>query len=171
MAATLLQVACFRVADRDCAVDVMRISEVLRPVPVTRLPSAPPFVEGIIELRGRFLPVIDLRKRFGAGEEAHRVIPLDVVSGSGGDRSWGERAAGKYVVAPMGDTSVALVVDEVTGVERIPTDQIQTPPALASGRVAPAFVSGIVKWNQRVFMVLDIDAVLSAAERDELASI
>ena len=149
-AAATLQVACFRVADRDCAVDVMRIAEVLRPVPVTPLPSAPPFVEGIIELRGRFLPVIDLRKRFGAGDE---------------------RAAGKYVVAPMGATSVALVVDEVTGVERIPTDQIQTPPALASGRVAPAFVSGIVKWNQRVFMVLDIDAVLSAAERDELASI
>ena len=148
MAATTLQVACFRVADRDCAVDVMRIAEVLRPVPVTPLPSAPPFVEGIIELRGRFLPVIDLRKRFG-GEE---------------------RAAGKYVVAPMGATSVALVVDEVMGVERIPTDQIQAPPALASGRVAPAFVSGIVKWNERVFMLLDIDAVLSAAEREALAS-
>jgi len=145
-----LQVACFRVADRDCAVDVMRISEILRPVPVTRLPSAPPFVEGIIELRGRFLPVIDLRKRFGAGDGA---------------------APGKYVVAPMGETSVALVVDEVTGVERIPIDQIQAPPALASGRVAPGFVAGIVKWNQRVFMLLDIDAVLSAAERAELSSI
>ena len=71
----------------------------------------------------------------------------------------------------MGETSVALVVDEVTGVERIPTDQIQAPPSLASGRVAPGFVSGIVKWNQRVFMVLDIDAVLSAAERAELVSI
>ncbi len=149
LAAPTLQVACFRVADRDCAVDVMRIAEVLRPVPVTPLPAAPAFVEGIIELRGRFLPVIDLRKRFG-GEE---------------------RAAGKYVVAPMGATSVALVVDEVTGVERIPTDQIQTPPALASGRVAPAFVSGIVKWNERVFMLLDIDAVLSAAEREQLAAI
>ena len=146
----LLQVACFRVADRDCAVDVMRISEVLRPVPVTRLPSAPPFVEGIIELRGRFLPVIDLRKRFGAGD--------------GG-------APTKYVVAPMGETSVALVVDEVTGVERIPIDQIQAPPVLASGRVAPGFVAGIIKWNQRVFMLLDIDAVLSAAERAELSSI
>lgn len=148
-AVTTLQVACFRVADRDCAVDVMRIDEVLQPVPVTPLPSAPSFVEGIIELRGRFLPVIDLRKRFG-GEE---------------------RAAGKYVVAPIGDASVALVVDEVMGVERIPTDQIQAPPALASGRIAPAFVSGIVKWNERVFMVLDIDAVLSAAERDALTAL
>ncbi len=149
MSATL-QVACFRVADRDCAVDVMRIAEVLRPVPVTALPSGPSFVEGIIELRGRFLPVIDLRKRFGAA---------------------GGAAPGKYVVAPMGETSVALVVDEVMGVERIPLDQIQAPPALAAGRVAPGFVSGIVKWNDRVYMVLDIDAVLSASERDALESI
>ncbi len=149
MGPATLQVACFRVAERDCAVDVMRIAEVLRPVPVTRLPSAPAFVEGIIELRGRFLPVIDLRKRFD---------------------STGERAAGKYVVAPMGETAVALVVDEVTGVERIPTEQIQAPPQLASGRIAPAFVSGIVKWNERVLMLLDIDAVLSAAERDALAA-
>lgn len=147
-----LQVACFRVADRDCAVDVMRIAEVLRPVPVTRLPAAPPFVEGIIELRGRFLPVIDLRKRFGGA------------AGAGG-------AAGKYVVAPLGATSVALVVDEVMGVERIPSDQIQPPPALASGRVAPGFVAGIVKWNERVFMLLDIDAVLSEAERAALAAL
>jgi purine-binding chemotaxis protein CheW len=145
----MLQVACFRVADRDCAVDVMRIAEVLRPVPVTPLPSAPPFVEGIIELRGRFLPVIDLRKRFGGG---------------GG-------AAGNYVVAPLGATSVALVVDEVMGVERIPTDHIQAPPALASGRVAPGFVAGIVKWNERVYLVLDIDGVLSDAERAALAAL
>lgn len=150
MKAVTLQVACFRVADRDCAVDVLRISEVLRPVPVTPLPSAPAFVEGIIELRGRFLPVIDLRKRFGAA---------------------GERPPGKYVVAPMGATSVALVVDEVMGVERIPSDQIQEPPALASGRVAPAFVAGIVKWNDRVYMLLDIDTVLSAAERDALEKV
>ena len=165
MAPASLQVACFRVADRDCAVDVMRIAEVLRPVPVTPLPSAPAFVEGIIELRGRFLPVIDLRKRFGRAGEVHGVVPVDPLSSSAG-----ARAAGNYVVAPMGETSVALVVDEVTGVERIPTEQIQAPPQLASGRIAPAFVSGIVKWNERVLMLLDIDAVLSAAERDALAA-
>jgi purine-binding chemotaxis protein CheW len=149
--AATLQVACFRVADRDCAVDVMRIAEVLRPVPVTLLPAAPSFVEGIIELRGRFLPVIDLRKRFGGGPTP-------------------ERAPGKYVVAPIGQTAVALVVDEVMGVERIPQDQIQPPPALAAGRVAPGFVSGIVKWNDRVLLLLDIDAVLSEAEREALTA-
>jgi purine-binding chemotaxis protein CheW len=144
--------ACFRVGGRDCAVDVMRIAEVLRPVPVTPLPAAPPFVEGLIELRGRFLPVIDLRRRFG-GE-----APSDP-------------ASGKLIVAPLAGASVALVVDDVSGVERIPDELIQPPPSLASARVAPPFLSGVVRWNDRVLMVLDLDAVLSADEHAQLAAL
>jgi len=144
--------ACFRVSGRDCAVDVLRIAEVLLPVPVTLLPSAPTFVEGLIELRGRFLPLIDLRKRFSADPPA-------------------DRDSGKYIVAPLHGTSVALVVDDVSGVERIPADQIQPPPSLATGRVAPPFVSGVVRWNERVLMVLDLDAILTSEERVELGAI
>lgn len=144
--------ACFRVSGRECAVDVLRIAEVLRPVPVTPLPKAPPFVEGLIELRGRFLPLIDLRKRFD-GEPA------------------GDRDSGKYIVAPLHGTSVALVVDDVSGVERIPADLIQPPPNLASGRVAPSFVSGVVRWNDRVLMVLDLEAILTEEERESLGRI
>jgi len=144
--------ACFRVSGRECAVDVMRIAEVLRPVPVTLLPSAPPFVEGLIELRGRFLPLIDLRRRFG-------------------DTAPSERDTGKFIVVPLDESSVALVVDDVSGVERIPIELIQAPPSLATGRIAPPFVSGVVRWNDRVLMVLDLDAVLSSDERAELAAL
>jgi purine-binding chemotaxis protein CheW len=143
--------ACFQVGGRDCAVDVMRIAEVLRPVPVTPLPAAPPFVEGLIELRGRFLPLIDLRRRFGDAPA--------------------ERDGGKFIVAPLGGASIALVVDDVSGVERIPVELIQPPPSLGSGRVAPPFLAGLVRWNDRVLMVLDLDAILTAAERDELAAL
>ena len=144
--------ACFRVSGRECAVDVLSISEVLRPVPVTPLPAAPRFVEGLIELRGRFLPVVDLRKRFTDGPPA-------------------DREHGKYIVAPLHGTSVALVVDDVSGVERIPAELIQPPPNLADSRIAPAFVSGVVRWNDRVLMVLDLDALLTASEREELGRI
>ena len=143
--------ACFRVNGRDCAVDVLRIDEVLRPVPVTPLPAAPPFVEGLIELRGRFLPLIDLRKRFGVGAPP-------------------EPESGKYIVAPLHGAPVALVVDDVSGVERIPDELIQPPPNLASGRIAPPFLSGVVRWNDRVLMVLDLEAILTPSERDELAA-
>ena len=151
-AATSLQVACFRVAGRDCAVDVMRISEVLQPVPVTAVPDAPAFIEGLISLRGRFLPVIDLRRRFG-GEPG------------------GDQARAKYIVAPIGATAVALVVDEVVGVERIPLDQIQAAPSIGPGRVAPAMVSGVVHWNERVMMLLDVDRILSSAEQNQLTAL
>jgi purine-binding chemotaxis protein CheW len=146
--------ACFRVSGRDCAVDVMRIAEVLRPVPVTLLPAAPAFVEGLIELRGRFLPLIDLRRRFAA----------DTPPACEPDQS-------KYIVASLHGASVALVVDDVSGVERIPVDLIQPPPSLASGRIAPPFVSGVVRWNDRVLMVLDLESILTAAEREQLASL
>jgi len=144
--------ACFRVSGRDCAVDVLRIAEVLQPVPVTPLPAAPSFIEGLIELRGRFLPVIDLRKRFGADAPS-------------------EQASSKYIVAPIHGASVALIVDDVSGVERIPADLIQPPPNLAAGRIAPPFVSGVVRWNDRVLMVLDLDAILTVEERAALASL
>jgi len=144
--------ACFRVSGRECAVDVLSIAEVLRPVPVTPLPAAPRFVEGLIELRGRFLPVVDLRKRFTDGPPA-------------------DREQGKYIVAPLHGASVALVVDDVSGVERIPAELIQPPPNLADSRIAPAFVSGVVRWNDRVLMVLDLDALLTASEREELGRI
>jgi len=144
--------ACFRVSGHDCAVDVLRIAEVLRPVPVIRLPAAPRFIEGLIEVRGQFLPLIDLRRRFGSDARP-------------------EADGGKFIVAPLHGASIALVVDDVSGVERIPVDSIQPPPSLGSGRVAPSFVSGVVRWNDRVLMVLDLDTILTPAERDELAAL
>jgi hypothetical protein len=75
------------------------------------------------------------------------------------------------VLRSLGATAVALVVDEVLGVERIPLDQIQPAPSLGTGKVAPAMVSGIVNWNEKVFLVLDVDKVLSTAEQEALAAL
>ncbi|HLU65690.1 MAG TPA: chemotaxis protein CheW [Kofleriaceae bacterium] len=162
MQESTLQVACFRAGGRECAVDVMRIAEVLPPVPVTPLPGAPGFVEGIIELRGRFLPVVDLRRRFGDGAAPGGAAPASAAPAA---------PAGKLLVAPLGPSSVALMVDDVTGVDRIPTDRIQPPPSLGAGPVAPALVSGLIKWQGRVLLLVDIDAVLTETEKSELAAL
>jgi purine-binding chemotaxis protein CheW len=63
-----IQLACFRIGDAFFAADIMRIKEILRPQKLTRLPKAPPFVEGVINLRGSVIPVIDLRRRFDLPE-------------------------------------------------------------------------------------------------------
>ncbi len=147
-AAGSLQVARFFVGDEEYALDIMRIKEIINPVPITRVPRAPAFVEGIIELRGAFLPVVDLRKRFG--------LPARPP----------ERET-KYVIVSLEGRVVGLVVDRVTEVSRVDAEQIGEPPSMAVDRQARLF-AGAIKSGGRIVMLLDLDAVLSASERDEL---
>jgi purine-binding chemotaxis protein CheW len=145
---TTIQVARFHVGDEEYALDIMRIKEIINPAPITRVPRAPAFIEGIIELRGAFLPVVDLRKRFG----------LD------------PRAAGretKYVIVSLEGRIVGLIVDRVTEVSRIANDDIGKPPPMAVGDEG-RFFSGVVKTGDRILLMLDLDAVLSSAERAQL---
>ena len=93
----LTQLVAFGVADGDYALDIMRIKEIINPVPVTPMPKAPPFIEGVIELRGAILPIVDVRKRFDLSADAadarHQVPHrrrVDV-----GERAHDRRAGGR----------------------------------------------------------------------------
>src|SRR4051794_6029966 len=80
-AAELLQLVAFSVGEGEYALDIMRIKEIINPVKITPVPKAPPFIEGVIELRGTILPVVDLRKRFDlAAGPATRATKFLVVS-------------------------------------------------------------------------------------------
>jgi purine-binding chemotaxis protein CheW len=142
------QVACFCVGDGHFALDIMRIKEIVNPVPITPVPRAPAFVEGIIELRGAFLPVVDLRKRFGL-----EPTPLDRDS--------------KYMIVGMEGRVVGLVVDRVSEVKRVALAEVSEAPAIARGPEA-RFLSGVFKADGRIMMMLDLDEVLSPAERSAL---
>ena len=107
-----VQVACFFVGSEEYALDIMRIKEIINPVPVTRVPRAPVFIEGIIELRGAFLPVIDLRRRFE--------LPVTELTRDT-----------KYVIVALAGRILGLVVDRVAEVKPIPVDQISAAPELA----------------------------------------
>ena len=107
-----IQVARFHVGDEEYALDIMRIKEIINPAPITRVPRAPAFIEGIIELRGAFLPVVDLRKRFGLAP-----------------RPPGRET--KYVIVSLEGRIVGLIVDRVTEVSRIATDDIEGEISLA----------------------------------------
>lgn len=101
------QVVCFTVGPFRCALDVMRVREVVPARTVSPLPGAGPLVEGVVELRGALLPVIDLRRRLAA--------PAVV-------------AAGKYLVVAIGGTRVALAVDGADDVRRLDPAAIQPSP-------------------------------------------
>ena len=116
------------------------------------VPKAPPFIEGVIELRGAILPIIDLRKRFD--------LPATTFG-----------RATKFVIASIDVQErrmiVGLVVDAVTEPLRVPIDQVRAAPALAQGDAA--YFSGVVHHKDSIYMILAIDAILSSKEKISLA--
>jgi purine-binding chemotaxis protein CheW len=133
-----LQVVCFAVGPYRCALEILSVREIIEPSPPAPVPNAAPGVEGVIELRGAFLPVVDLRKRLG--------VPAG--------------APGKYVVAqPKPDERVALIVDQVHDVRRWPPDALAPPPQLALA-AGPPCVAGVVKQGDDVVMLLDLGRLL-----------
>ncbi|HZS38519.1 MAG TPA: chemotaxis protein CheW [Polyangia bacterium] len=153
-AAELLQLVAFSVGSGEYALDIMRIKEIINPVKITPVPKAPPFIEGVIELRGTILPVVDLRKRFDlvptptARSTKFLVVAIDV--------------SGRRMI-------VALIVDGVSEPLRVPLEQVRAAPALAQGEAA--YFSGVVHHGSRIFMILDLDAILSSREKITLAGL
>ena len=148
----LTQLVAFGVAQGDYAVDIMRIKEIINPVPVTAIPKAPVFIEGVIELRGAILPVVDVRKRFD--------LPPTAVT----------RATKFLIVAvDVGPARIiiGLIVDRVSEPLRVPRVEIKPAPSLSTSE--RAFFTGVVHHNGKMLMVLDPDALLSGAEKQTLS--
>lgn len=146
-----IQVACFSLDENHYAVDIMRIREIIRPQKLTLLPKAPPFVEGVINLRGTVLPVIDLRKRFG--------LPArETDSGV------------RLLILRVAKQLLGLVVDNVTEVITIPAKDIKPPPQAAGG-IGAKYLIGVCLVDDSLIMLLNIDTILTAREASELGSI
>ncbi|MDD4600074.1 Chemotaxis protein CheW [bioreactor metagenome] len=138
-----LQLVIFRLAQEEYGLPITKVQEINRLVPITKLPQTPSFMEGIINLRGRIIPVIDLRKRFQLAvaeyEEDTRIIIVEV----------------------SGQT-VGIIVDAVNEVVRLGADSIEPPP--------PAFVldaryiDGVGKLDERLLILLDINSILTTQE-------
>ncbi len=143
-----LQIVTFKVGDEEFSVSILKVQEIIRMSEITKVPKSPDFVEGVINLRGRVIPVIDLRKRFGLalverGNEA-RTIVVD--------------CAGKVV---------GLIVDSVTEVLRIPSSTIEPPPDIVGG-VDSEYIDGVGKLESRLLILLNLDKVLTLNEQEAL---
>lgn len=146
-----IQVACFRLVDDLYAVDIMRIKEIIRPQKLTSLPKAPPFIDGVINLRGVVIPVVDLRKRFEMPQRE---------TGS----------ATRLLIVRLSDQTLGLVVDDVTEVITVPVRDIKPPPAVSDGAIAD-YLLGVCLAGDVLVMLLDIDRLLSNHEVSVLGSI
>jgi purine-binding chemotaxis protein CheW len=139
----LVQLCAFFVGPEEYAVDIMRVEEILPPQRLTPIRGAPPFIEGVIHLRGSIIPVVDLRKRL-LGGEAPPSTPKT-----------------RLLVCWLGRRRVALVVDRVSEVVRMRRSEIKPAPAI--GAVGPApFVVGVCGSPERLKLLLDVKALLLA---------
>lgn len=143
-----IQIACFKLGSDLFAIDIMRIKEIIRPQKLSSLPKSPPFVEGVINLRGTVIPVVDLRKRFDMPdrEETHHIRLLIVV---------------------VARQLLGLVVDDVTEVVTVALKDIKPPPQMAGG-VSAEYLIGVCLAKDSLIMLLNIDSLLTTQEAGEL---
>ncbi|MBN1969328.1 MAG: purine-binding chemotaxis protein CheW [Candidatus Delongbacteria bacterium] len=129
-----------RLDGEDYALKVKSILEIVGIVPITSLPNLPVYVMGVINLRGKVFPVIDIRKRFGLEE-----IPYN-------DRTC-------IIIVHNKGMSVGLIVDDVSEVISIPEERILPPPKITKSK-AGKFIKGLGKTNNGVKLILDIHKIL-----------
>ena len=135
-----LELLCFRVATEDYAISIMDIKEIIKPREVTEVPRVPPFVRGILSLRGIIIPVFDMRLRLG--------LPA-------GERSERER----IVVVKRQGGFCGVLVDQVVQVVRIAEAKLEAPPVVLEG-IDREFVLGIGRVAGRMLILLDMEKVL-----------
>lgn len=142
------QVVVFKLDDQTYGLDISAVSEIIRMENITHVPRAPEFVEGVINLRGRIIPVMDLRERF-------------------------ELASGEYtrqsriIIVEIAEVTVGMIVDSVLEVLRIPVDSIEPPPAMVDG-VDVAYLRGIALWDGRMIILLNLQKILDEREKVSL---
>ena len=143
------QLVVFRLGAERYGIDISRVQGIERMQPVTVVPRAPHFVEGVINLRGQITPVINLRARFGfAKAESTKET--------------------RIVVVYMQDQWVGLVVDAVEGVSRLNSSQIEPPSAFVRSAES-GYLRGIAKIEDGLLILLDLDKVLDGQEVAQLA--
>jgi len=147
----LRQFISFSVGEEEYGLELLRVKEVIRVRQITRLPKAPSFVKGIINLRGDVIPIIDLRDKFGL--EAKEAT-----------------ATTRVIVVEVEAKLMGMVVDSASQVVRIPADQIDPPPPVLGG-FSQEFITGVGKIDDRLIILLNSDAVLTAEERTQLGSL
>jgi purine-binding chemotaxis protein CheW len=135
----------FTAQAQECGFQAMRVQEISQVLPVTQVPNAPPYIEGIMNLRGRIASVINFRKKFGYAPKAH-------------DEDT------RVIVVELDDYPVGIIVDSVEEVVKIPDSAVQNLPESMSSTEAKEYITGIGMLDKRLILLLDLDNVLTGVE-------
>ncbi len=143
-----LQLVAFRLQEEEFAVDIQRVREVLKITQITPLPQSLSYIEGVINLRGEVIPVVDLRKRFNI-------------------KNAQETSDSRIIIVEIDESLVGLIVDSVTEVLHILSSAVDPPPRRLAG-TRTEFIKGVGKLGDRLLIVLDLEQILSSEEQVDL---
>jgi len=146
-----MQLVVFELGDESYGVDISRVQDINRMQEITEIPHAPESVVGVINLRGRVIPVIDLRKRFGLPDAVHTKDT-------------------RIVVLHLEGNLIGVIVDAVSQVLRIPADIVEPPSPVLAG-VDSRYLRGIAKLDDKLVILLDLDFVLSRREQEAISEV
>ena len=139
----VLQFVTFTLNDEEYAVDILSVQEINRITEITKVPNSPDYVEGVINLRGKVIPVINLRSKFGfearATDDNSRIIIMEIQGIING-----------------------IIVDSVSEVLRIPASSIEAAPSVASDTISQ-FIKGLAKLDNRLIILVEINNLVEEA--------
>ena len=134
-------VVTFFLGEEECALPITEVHQIIRDIPITRIPNVNKHVEGVLNLRGVVTPIVDLKNRLGLGV---RVL---------GDRH-------RLLIVDIGGRNVGFSVDALGGVFDYETNKLQPPPEEVVARVGGRYVTGVVRRGDSVVIVLSLENLL-----------
>jgi len=145
----------FKLGNEEYGIEILKVREIIGLMEITRVPRVTPWIRGVINLRGKVVPVVDLRVKFGMSPTAatEQTVIIVVQCAIGGR-----------------ELTMGILVDQVLEVLPLEASQIEPPPSFGTAEVDAGFILGVAKAEKRVIFLLDIGKVLSASEALEMAT-
>lgn len=144
----LLQLVSFKLGNEEFGIDILVVQEINRMLEITKVPKSPDYVEGVINLRGRVIPIINLRKRFALPERER-------------DK------ATRIVVVNINNRIIGMIVDAVSEVLRLPVNTIEPTPPMVCG-IESEYIKGVGKIDNKLLILLDLSKLLTLKEQEML---
>ncbi|WP_295296152.1 chemotaxis protein CheW [uncultured Brachyspira sp.] len=136
----------FKLGNNEYAIDIMQAKEIIKMEKITLIPNAPDYVEGVINLRGNIIPIVDLKKRFNL------------------DENEGEKNTG-IIIVKIDDVDMGIIIDAISKVVSIATSNIQPPPPMLSG-IGQKYIKGVAKLEDKLLVVLDLEKLIVGDDDD-----
>lgn len=147
----LLQLVSFNLEKEEYGVDILKVKEINKMMQLTKVPNSPYYVEGVINLRGKIIPVIDLRTKLGMNKKEY-------------DKNT------RIIVVEVEAKTLGFIVDQVSEVLRIPKSVTEAPPELVSG-VDSEYITSVGKLDDRLLILLDLNKVFTNEQKEVLNAI